>query len=71
MPSIRQYAKAVGIILGHKGGAGGWVYDNKGNVLCQGWDAYFDLMVVKGVIITAGNDTVINHKRAKELGYED
>lgn len=47
-----ELAKAIAIHLGINGrGLGGWLYDHKGKVVCQGWFAYMQLCKQRGWIV--------------------
>lgn len=39
-PSQEAMGRAIGRLTGVTGRAGGWIYDEKGNPMCQGWASY-------------------------------
>lgn len=45
-PTRHAAGKALGDALGLTGRKGGWVYDQRGRAVCQGWDS---LATLKGV----------------------
>jgi hypothetical protein len=47
----QECAKAIAIHLGIVGKRGGWLYDGKGNPVCQGWFAAVQQWIRRGWIV--------------------
>jgi len=55
---MRRFAKAVAADLGVYGGAGGWLYQGT-EVVCQGYDLFWRLLVRRLIIVRAEDDAAV------------
>jgi hypothetical protein len=49
-PNGRAAAKAYAAEHGITGRKGGWLYNDRGRTVCQGWDSYVAMLTRRGII---------------------